>query len=145
MTARCVVCSTVRTGPVEPTLVEGIGMAKCMKCGTRTPHREVAAAPADTQPVARSTDPGTSWAAARSVTRIRQTQQWILDLLATPMTDEQIALALERDGHSVSPSGARTRRAELVDLGLVVDSGQRTLLKTGRRAIVWAAVKAKAA
>jgi hypothetical protein len=36
-----------------------------------------------------------------------------------------------------SPSGIRSRRAELVDLELVEDSGERRLLSTGRRAIVW--------
>lgn len=38
---------------------------------------------------------------------------------------------------TMSPSGARTRRAELVAQGKVVDSLKRTKLPSGRFAIVW--------
>lgn len=95
------------------------------------------------EPVARSTDPQTSWEAARSV-RVRESQELVLHVLMVwgPMTDEQLVERLTnrsiRDGR-MSPSGARTRRSELVDLGLVVDTGQRTVLASGRRAIVWRA------
>ena len=90
--------------------------------------------------VARRHDPSTSWAAAASLgpTTIRRSQLVVWRLLQDdgPMTDEQlVARLLGR----MSPSGARTRRAELVDLGLVRDTGQRVKLHSGRLAIVWEA------
>jgi hypothetical protein len=36
-----------------------------------------------------------------------------------------------------SPSGIRSRRAELTDLGLIIDSGRRTVTPSGRPCIVW--------
>lgn len=53
-------------------------------------------------------------------------------LARTPMTDE----ALERHLR-IPSSSARTRRAELVAGGWVMDSGQRRLTKCGNDAIVW--------
>lgn len=95
---------------------------------------------------ARNTDPETSHAAARSITseRIRASQQIVLSILKTygPLTDEDIwsyVLGLGHRGH-LSPSGARTRRSELVALGRVRDTGERKTLASGRQAIVWAAV-----
>ena len=96
------------------------------------------------RPVARRSDPDTSHAAAASVQRLRASQLAVLHTLAAggPMTDEQLAFAyanravLERLPR-MSPSGLRTRRAELMQAALVEDSGHRQLLTTGRRAIVW--------
>lgn len=98
--------------------------------------------------VARATDPGTSWSAARSVTGIRPLQAWVLERLRAvgPLTDEGIAMEWERGNGAmlertrVSPSGLRTRRAELVDMGLVRDSGEKGRLPTGRLSIKWEAV-----
>lgn len=94
------------------------------------------------EPVARMTDPGTSWAAARTVGHIRESQKRILDVLSAygPCTDEQIAEVLSQWGIRISPSGARTRRSELVDVGLVRDSKDRMRMKSGRWAIKWEAV-----
>lgn len=89
---------------------------------------------------ARNSDPETSHQAARSVTKIRETQQLILDLLKVhgPMTDEQI-YALIPAGR-MSPSGARSRRKELqADLHRIEDSGFRALTKAGRKTIIWRA------
>lgn len=58
-------------------------------------------------------------------------------LKGNPMTDEEIFTALAQHGYVMSPSGARTRRKELVDLGLVEDTGVTILTKSGRGAIVW--------
>jgi hypothetical protein len=99
-------------------------------------------------PHARTTDPATSHDAAASVNNVTKTQNRILDLLATPMTDQK--LVEEYQWWSVgntdyvpaaSESGIRSRRAELVSKGLVVDTGDRTLLRSGRRAIVWGVAK----
>lgn len=92
------------------------------------------------KPVARRSDPQTSWDAARSVDKVRESQAQVLYLLKRygPMTDVQIAATFrEVYGKGQSPSGLRTRRAELVDKGLVSDSGERWRLDTGRWAIVW--------
>ncbi len=87
---------------------------------------------------ARATDPATSKAAAASVTRIRESQETILYLLKTcgPMSDESI---YARVSAGMSPSGARTRRSELVTMGRVKDSGRREKTKAGRQTIVWQA------
>ena len=95
--------------------------------------------------VARRTDPGTSWAAAKSVRGIRPLQWWIYTTLMRfgPMTDEQIAQRWAMApllGVKVSPSGLRTRRDELVPLGRVRDSGRKSRMQSGRQAIVWEAV-----
>lgn len=142
MSYQCALCSTVRSS-AEQTIIPDLFLAHCRTCDRKTPHHEVEPAPADVAPVARATDPGTSWEAAKSVKKVRTTQLRILAALRAmgPMTDEEIAAALAKHHWAVSPSGARTRRAELVDMGLVADSGQRRRLSTGRRGIVWAAVE----
>jgi DNA-binding Lrp family transcriptional regulator len=53
------------------------------------------------------------------------------------MTDQAL---VERVGGLMSPSGARTRRRELVDLGFVEDTGMRIKLRSGRLSAVWKAV-----
>lgn len=91
--------------------------------------------------VARSTDPGTSWEAARSITpeKLRESQRIVLDFFRAwgPSTDEYLCYRLEDE---MSPSGARTRRSELVAMGLVRDSGRKDVLRSGRKAIVWESV-----
>jgi len=84
---------------------------------------------------ARRTDPGTSHAAAKSVTRIRESQAKVLRVLQEhgPLTDAGIYSHL----CGLSPSGARTRRSELVARGKVVDTGERERLASGRNAILW--------
>lgn len=99
--------------------------------------------------LARLTDPQTSHDAAASVKDITKTQNAILKLLSiTPMADEdlihyyrqQISMGADSyDFPRASESGIRSRRAELVKAGKVVDTGQRQKLASGRHAIVWAA------
>ena len=93
-------------------------------------------------PYARKTDPGTSFIAARSVQNISPTQQGILNLLIEGMTDESLVnvyTGLAKGGYvpMASESGIRSRRAELVKQGLVVDTGERATMTTGRLATVW--------
>lgn len=95
---------------------------------------------------ARKSDPATSHAAASSVKGIRFSQFAVLRALGKIKsgTDLDIADAYEHEYgviHPQSPSGLRTRRAELVDAGLVVDTGQRKRLPSGRQAVVWARAK----
>lgn len=100
----------------------------------------------DIEPLAyaRTTDPETSHAAASSISSdaIRKSQQIVLDHLAAhgPMSDTQLVHNLTTWSlELMSPSGIRTRRRELTDLGFVEDSGGRVTLQSGRKAIVWAA------
>lgn len=85
---------------------------------------------------ARSTDPETSWQAAKSVKNLRYSQQAVLDVITRyqPVSDEEIYRQLLLP---MSTSGARTRRKELVQKGLVCDSGKRGLTKSGRKTILW--------
>ena len=85
---------------------------------------------------ARNTDPAESHAAARSVRNITAVHRAILNLLRTPRTDEELYVKLRFIGVNVSPSGARSRRAELVAQGKVAKVGQgRT--EAGRKCAVW--------
>ena len=88
---------------------------------------------------ARSTDPHTSHEAADSVTRIKETQRLILDVLQFgTKTDTDIINAIRQVyGEVASDSGIRSRRAELVKSGLVKDTGARVKLPSGRHSIVW--------
>ncbi len=90
---------------------------------------------------ARHSDRITSHQAADSVSHIRESQKIILELLKHygPMFDEQIFVRIPFT-NKMSPSGARTRRAELVALGQVVDTGRYERTKSNRKTVVWKAV-----
>ncbi len=95
------------------------------------------------RPIARATDPATSHQAAASVTKVREKQQAVLNLLRIvgPSDDaawiaRYMATGLVRQSYS----GLQTRRSELVKLGLVRDSGRRVRMESGRQAIVWECV-----
>jgi DNA-binding IclR family transcriptional regulator len=55
----------------------------------------------------------------------------------TGATDEEIA-----DGLYMNPSSVRPRRGELLEQGLIRDSGKTRQTKAGLRAVVWAAAGA---
>jgi hypothetical protein len=114
---------------------------------------------AATQARARRTDPGTSHAAARSVnTTANHLAVLVVFRRCGPMTDEQLVAnygiqrRIQEDGVRQSgdlgrialpqqaASGLRTRRKELVDRGLVRDTGRKAPMSTGRDATVWEAV-----
>lgn len=96
---------------------------------------------------ARASDPDTSHEAAASITlgQLRARQRDVLHILAGlggSGTDEEIAAELATPfGRTAygrqSPSGIRTRRAELVERGLVVDSQARARTASNRRTTVW--------
>lgn len=90
-------------------------------------------------PKARNTDPQTSHDAADSVRNLTPTQTYVLKVLTKPRTDSQIIEAYRKLKRAplASESGIRSRRAELVVRGLVVDSGDRGLTQFNRRSIVW--------
>lgn len=96
-----------------------------------------------TKAKARGTDPQTSHRAAASVSGLSESQQMVLEALRRegPMHDEAIYAAVRSiPGNFISLSGCRTRRSELVDRGLVEDSGLRTLTQHSRETIIWKAV-----
>jgi hypothetical protein len=148
---RCQACGRVSEfGRGTPSLVPGLLLAKCPKCGKQTPHRRLVE-DRDPQPVtkpqetavARRGDPETSHEAAASVTGLRDSQAEVLGVIRRrgPMTDEEVLKVLrDRGERPWTPSGARTRRSELVTAGMVRDSGRRKRLPTGRRSILWEAV-----
>jgi hypothetical protein len=92
---------------------------------------------------ARRTDPWTSHAAADSLTsdKIRRSQDAVLRFLRERggMDDGTLVAAYDLQPPQ-SPSGLRTRRAELVSRGLVRDSGRTITTTSGRKSIVWEAV-----
>lgn len=97
-------------------------------------------------PSARLSDPSTSHEAAASVADVRKSQAAVLGVLAFVgrSTDEQLvseyAMAVETFPDTTprqSPSGIRTRRHELVQQGLIADSGERVKMASGRYAVVW--------
>jgi hypothetical protein len=55
------------------------------------------------------------------------------------MSDEGLYHSLSLENYKISPSGCRTRRSELVAIGLVYDTGTYVLTETNRKSIVWAA------
>lgn len=91
---------------------------------------------------ARTTDPDTSHAAAESITDLRLRQAAVLSVLnfVGQLTDEEL---VEQYGEispvPQSPSGIRTRRAELVRKGLVRYAGYKRVLRSGRLGRVWEA------
>lgn len=92
--------------------------------------------------VARSTDPETSWEAARSVKDIRRSQEQVLSIFRRhgPLSDTSLIIKASYGNILQSHSGLRTRRKELVTLGLLRDSGQREKTMSGRNSIVWEVV-----
>jgi len=88
---------------------------------------------------ARNTDPVTSHLAAESVGDVTRTQEYILRALRKARTDVELVEAYTnlRTAPRASESGIRSRRAELVRKGLVIDTGKRVRLDSGRYAIVW--------
>lgn len=83
----------------------------------------------------------TSREAAEAIApKLHRLQQKVFDFLilcersaSRGATDEQMQFAL-----SLNPSTQRPRRIELVDKGLVIDSGRTALTKSGCKAVVWA-------
>lgn len=93
-------------------------------------------------PAARHTDPETSHDAAKSVRNQTATHAAIRHLMRKfgPLTDTDLISAYRAEWGAWAPftdSGLRTRRAELVELGHVVDTGARQKLASGRQSIVW--------
>lgn len=90
---------------------------------------------------ARSTDPETSHAAARSASReLRLSQITVLKMFACSreLTDEDLIAELSSRKIKMSDSGARSRRKELADAGHLEVCGKRPL-KSGNNGSVYRA------
>ena len=94
-------------------------------------------------PAARSTDPWTSKDAAMRVA-VQPLQDRLIYVFEAgyPMTDDELLLEYARAASlyrwkPATPSGIRSRRSELVEKGLLIDTGKTRLTATGRHSIVW--------
>jgi len=103
--------------------------------------------PDDPQAHARRSDPETSREAAKSVLGIRDSQ-WLIwhTLLRTgPRPDHLLVIAAELThretfGSRITPQSVRSRRAELVKLGLVEFTGKYSQTPNGGKTRVWKAL-----
>ena len=105
------------------------------------PHLSVVRDYTEPKPRARRTDPPESHAAAASVRNVTEAQTAVLELLDRfgPLTDLELAMRhADEATDPVSPSGLRTRRAELTEAGLVHDTLERRESPSGRLCAVWA-------
>jgi len=93
-------------------------------------------------PMARPSDPETSWEAAASVTPNVQTNRgYVLRALELigPCTDEELLEEYPKyfPNNPQSPSGLRTRRKELCRLHLVEWTGRTVTGHTNRKMRIW--------
>jgi len=95
----------------------------------------------DLQAHARRSDPQTSHDAAASIrsASIETLRALVMQTIEAwgACDDTELVARIGRSGSVYSPSGIRTRRRELTDDGLIVDTGMRVKLASGRMAIVW--------
>jgi len=93
------------------------------------------------RPVARASDPSTSWQAARDAAanagnnRARVLRA-LLDVWPQGLTDYELAALV-----GLQQNSAGKRRGELRDAGFVEDTGERRPAPSGSLAIVWRAVR----
>lgn len=104
------------------------------------------------QAYAKRDDPGTSWEAARSIdpNQLRAREQAVLRVMKVygPLHNDAIIVRYrEHTGAWSLPSqtdqSIRSRRSELTVKGLVIDTGDKVVLASGRRAVVWRAIDHK--
>lgn len=101
----------------------------------------------DPEAFAKRDDPQTSWDAAHSLEpdslRVRLKAVYEVLRLVGPLHNDALTVEYRRlmDRGQVpvqTDQSVRSRRAELTDRGLCVDTGERFILPTGRKAVVWA-------
>jgi hypothetical protein len=91
---------------------------------------------------ARISDPITSHLAADSISKGQTTKTQMLvisTLISGPKPDYEIVRMFQSEYPNIaSESGIRSRRSELVEMGLVVDTGEKVKMPhSNRLAIVW--------
>ncbi len=85
----------------------------------------------------------TSLRAAEAVTPTLSATQWqvyFTFLAIGPAIHQKLIAAVRERGHTQSSSGIRTRTAELVEIGLVRDTGRTAKTEAGFDSVVWEAV-----
>jgi len=131
-------------------------IAPCLFCGgdrsaadhaRRCDGRQGVVDAAAFDPIAhtRRTDPDTSAAAAWAITDATEVQRRVLAIHKTHpagLTDEELIAAYTRtyapSARSLeSRSSPRKRRSDLAHAGVLVDSGERRPLTSGRNGVVW--------
>jgi hypothetical protein len=91
---------------------------------------------------ARWSDPETSWQAAKRLGDLteQQAKVWQVLILNGAMIDELLIVKCREAGIGMSDSGIRSRRNELVNAGLVVDTGKTGRTVRGRNSTKWRAM-----
>jgi hypothetical protein len=99
----------------------------------------------DDTPRVRRGDPLTSHAAADTSRSVTQSRALVLAVLTHrgPLADHELVDCLRHE--YMTPQRVRTARHELVERGLVENTGATRKTATGRNAVVWAVVEGKAA
>lgn len=92
----------------------------------------------DPKQMTRRYDPETSLMAAASVD-LTKGQKIVMSAfrVRNSMTDDELIEQVARLGLKLSPSGCRSRRKELVELGILRDSGVRAKTASKRSTTVW--------
>jgi hypothetical protein len=92
----------------------------------------------DPRKMTRWDDPVTSFLAAKSVDLTKGQKKVIAAFrMQRGMTDDQLIAQVAKNGDKLSPSGCRSRRKELVELGILRDSGHKQKTVSGRLTTVW--------
>lgn len=135
--------------PAEPIgATFGVALTRALEDLGVAPGEDFAIATPETlRARARRGDPQTSKQAARSVGDLRGSQIDVLKVFrdfghGKGFTDEELLRAYTRGTAAgvvrrQSPSGIRSRRAELTEAGFVIDSTRRAKTTAGRSTVVW--------
>lgn len=132
----------------HPVIALGAGVRDALVAlGVKPGEPFLVMAPEPEQARARRTDPKTSHQAAASIDDLPKRERDVLDifhLFTGPMTDENLVMKYDARTRSPgagmrrqSPSGIRSRRAELVAQGFLRDSKRKGKTRSGRSAILW--------
>ena len=139
---KCQRCGRERGDPVTPLLDPRYGSAYCPTCrrgSTFTAIERAEPTFADTPGLVRADHPDTSHVAAATIPRTGTLRRAVYDAIRRTgdegLTDSELQRALNMEGNTERP-----RRVELIDAGLIKDSGRRRY-EGGRPMIVWVAVE----
>ena len=138
---RCQKCQRERGGEGITTLLDArYGSGHCAGCRTTRMFTATGQQPtfSDRPGLVRRDHPDTSHIAAATIPRTGTLRRAVYDAIHRTgdegMTDSELQRALDMDGNTERP-----RRVELIDAGLIKDSGRRRY-EGGRPMIVWVVV-----
>jgi hypothetical protein len=80
---------------------------------------------------------------ALEIANLSLTQEYVYRSLEVPVTDQELAVIFKQTASApnVTDTSIRSRRADLVKLGLVEETGERRKTSSGRKARVWQRTK----